>query len=163
MKSSLEVRDLDGKSSFSGQLYCKGAMRPRVALIRRRHCSNYVKAPLYQDGCALFQTTPEGERRPIGHRFRALNIQERNYPVSEGKCLAVVWFLATLTFYLMDIPFLVYMDHSSLRCLMIVFELSGCLMRWQLCLAEFDFTLTYKEGVQSTHADALSRLLIMGA
>lgn len=86
----------------------------------------------HQVGCALFQTTPEGERRPIGLWSRSLNDHERNYSVSEKECLAVVWSLQTLRPYLLGAPFTVYTDHSALRWLLSITEPSGRLMRWRL-------------------------------
>ncbi|CAN8068650.1 unnamed protein product [Agarophyton chilense] len=111
-----------------------------------------------QVGCALFQTSTEGERHPIGYCSRNLNFHEHNYSVSEKECLAVVWALATLRPYLMGRHFKEYTDHSALRWLMEITEPSGRLMRWRLRLAEFDSDILYKKGTLNTQADALSRL-----
>ncbi|CAN8070297.1 unnamed protein product [Agarophyton chilense] len=110
----------------------------------------------HQVGCALFQTIPEGERKPIVYSSRTLNVHERNYSVSEKECLAVVWALSTLRPYLMGVHFTVYTDHASLRWLLNTADPSGRLMRWRLRLAEFDFEVVYKKRVQNTQADALS-------
>ncbi|CAN8076686.1 unnamed protein product [Agarophyton chilense] len=116
----------------------------------------------YQVGCALLQTAPNRERRPVGYWSRSLNVHEKNYSVSEKECLAVVWALQTLRPYLMGNHFTVFTDHASLRWLLSILEPSGRLMRWRLRLAEFDFDVQYRKGSYNTQADALSRLVTTG-
>ena len=72
-------------------------------------------ASQYQVGAALFQTYPDGERKPIGFFSRSLRDAEKNYPVSEKECLAVVWALTTLRPYLQGEQFVVNTDHALLR------------------------------------------------
>ncbi|CAN8070819.1 unnamed protein product, partial [Agarophyton chilense] len=67
----------------------------------------------YQVRCALFQTHPDGERKPIGYWSRSLNAADKKYSVSEKECLAVVWALTTLRPYLQGERFTVNTDHSS--------------------------------------------------
>ena len=105
----------------------------------------------YQVGCALFQTTEDGERRPIGYWSRSLKPAEKNYSTPEKECLAVVWALTTLRPYLQCKTFTVYSDQASLRWLMTIAGSSGRLMRWRLRLSEFDFTVLYKRGLCNTH------------
>ena len=116
----------------------------------------------YQVGAALFQTTEDGESRPIGYWSRSLKPTEKNYSTPEKQCLAVVWALTTLRPYLQGEQFTVYSDQASLRWLMTIAEPSGRLMRWRLRLSEFDFTIQYKRVVQNTQADALLRLATLG-
>ena len=116
----------------------------------------------YQVGAVLFQTTEDGERRPIGYWSRSLKPAEKNYSTPEKECLAVVWALTTLRPYLQGEQFTLYSDQASLRWLITIAEPSGRLMRWRLRLSEFNFTIQYKRGVQNTQADALSRLATLG-
>ncbi|CAN8062284.1 unnamed protein product [Agarophyton chilense] len=116
----------------------------------------------YQVGCALFQTHPDGERKPIGYWSRSLNAAEKKYSVSEKECLAVVWALTTLRPYLQGERFTVNTDHSSLRWLLSITDPSGRLTRWRLRLSEFDFEVKYKKGLADVQADALSRLKTLG-
>ena len=112
----------------------------------------------YGIGCALFQTHPDGERKPIGFWSRSLLPAEENYSASERECLAVVWALKTLRPYLMYEKFTVYTDHAALHWLLTITDPSGRLIRWRLRLAEYDFEVKYKKGKANTQADALSRL-----
>ena len=112
----------------------------------------------YGIGCALFQTHPDGEGKPIGFWSRSLLPAECNYSASERECLAVVWALKTLRPYLMYEKFTVYTDHAALQWLLTIDDPSGRLIRWRLRLAEYDFEVKYKKGKVNTQADALSRL-----
>ena len=116
----------------------------------------------YQVGATLFQTHPNGKRKPIGYWSRTLKAAEKNYSTPEKECLAVVWALTTLRPYLQGVRFTVYSDQASLRWLMTIAEPSGRLIRWHLKLAEFDFEVLYKRGYINTQADALSRLPTAG-
>jgi len=116
----------------------------------------------YGIGCALFQTHPNGERKPIGFWSRSLLPAEVNYSASERECLAVVWALKTLRPYLMYERFTVFTDHAALHWLLTIDDPSGRLIRWRLRLAEFDFEVKYKKGKINTQADALSRLVTTG-
>ena len=60
-----------------------------------------------QVGAALFQTTEDGERRPIGYWIRSLKPAEKNYSTPEKEFLAVVWELTTLCPYLQGETFTV--------------------------------------------------------
>ena len=116
----------------------------------------------YQVCAALFQTSEDGTRKPIGYWSRSLNAAERNCSVSERECLAVVWAMTTLRPYLQGHHFVVHTDHASLRWLLSVNDPSGRLMRWRLRLSEFDFDVEHKKGKANTQADALSRLTTLG-
>ena len=115
-----------------------------------------------QIGAALFQTHPDGERKPIGYWSRTLTSAGRNYSTAEKECLAVVLALGTLRPYLQAEKFIVNSDQASLRWLMEITEPSGRLMRWRLRISEFDFSVKYKKGTANTQADALSRLPTTG-
>ncbi len=112
----------------------------------------------YGVGCALFQTHPGGERKPIGFWSRTLNDAERNYGVPERECLAVMFALKTLRPYILYERFVLHTDQESLSWLMNIEDPSGRLLRWRLRLAEFDFEVKYKLGKLNTQADAMSRL-----
>ena len=112
----------------------------------------------YQVGCALFQTHPDGVRRPIGFWSRKMNDAEMNYSASERECLAVIYGITTCRPYLVGEEFDLHTDHSCLRWLMEINDPSGRLMRWRLRLAEYTFSIHHKKGYLNTQADAVSRL-----
>lgn len=64
----------------------------------------------YHVGCALFQTAPDDECRPLGYWSRTVNFHERNYSVLEKDCLAVFWAIRALRLYLVDISLIMYVD-----------------------------------------------------
>lgn len=72
--------------------------------------------------------------------------------------MAVFWAIEILRPYLYGERFTIHTDHPSIRCLLNVSDPSGCLIRWRLCLSEFDFELKYKKASSNTQADALSRI-----
>lgn len=49
-------------------------------------------------------------------------------------------------------------DHKPLTWVMNVKDPGSRLLRWRICLEEFDYEITYKKGSQNTNADALSRI-----
>ena len=112
----------------------------------------------YGVGCALFQTHPDGQRKPIGFWSRSLNEAEQGYAIPERECLAVMFALKTLRPYILYEKFVLHTDQESLSWLFNIQDPSGKLLRWRLRLAEFDFEIKYKLGKLNTQADALSRL-----
>ncbi|MGH0053304.1 MAG: reverse transcriptase/ribonuclease H family protein, partial [Sphaerochaetaceae bacterium] len=112
----------------------------------------------YQVGCALFQTYPDGTRKPIGYWSRSWTSAEKTYSVTEKECLAVVYVLLALRPYLIMEKTTVHTDYASLRWLMTITDPSGRLMHWRLRLSEYDFEVQYKKGLKNYQADALSRL-----
>ena len=109
-------------------------------------------------GAALFQTSPDGERYPIGYWPRSPNPAEKNYSTSERECLAVVCALGTLRPYPQGEDYIVHSDHASRQWLINVGEPSGRIMRWRLRLSECNFEVHHRKGYLNTQADALSRL-----
>ena len=59
--------------------------------------------------------------------------------------------------YLLGRPFKLFTDHAPLQWLSAQ-KAEGMLARWALALQEFDFSISYKPGVQNANADALSRI-----
>ena len=72
----------------------------------------------YGVGCALFQTHPDGERKPIGFWSRTLDDAEENYGVPERECLVVMFALKTLRPYILYEKFVLHTDHESLSWLL---------------------------------------------
>ena len=160
-KGSPDKFELDDEQMKSFREFVKIVCSPPVLALPQRGLQYSVDTDAcdYGIGCTLFQTYPDGERKPLGFWSRTLNDAERNYSASERECLPVVWALKTLRPYLMYEKFVVHSDHHALHRLFTITEPSSRLTRWRLRLAEFDFTMAYKKGADNHHADALSRLL----
>jgi RNase H-like domain found in reverse transcriptase len=64
--------------------------------------------------------------------------------------------------YLEGLKFIVRTDHTALTWLFSVDGENRRLARWRLCLAEYDFVVKYRPGVQNQPADGLSRIVTSG-
>lgn len=106
---------------------------------------------------AILSQRQEGIEKPIRHISRTLKGPELNYSATEKEALAIVWGVTSLRYYLYQHPFEIITDHNALVWLMTNKDLSSKLMRWSLKLAPYQFTITYKKGVDNVAADALSR------
>jgi RNase H-like domain found in reverse transcriptase/Reverse transcriptase (RNA-dependent DNA polymerase)/Integrase zinc binding domain/Integrase core domain/Chromo (CHRromatin Organisation MOdifier) domain len=115
-----------------------------------------------QLGCCLQQRGEDGHLHPLGFWSRHLNAPEINYSATEKEALAVVWAIKRLRPYLEGEKFTVRTDHSALVWLFSVDGGNRRLVRWRLCLAEYDFVIKYRPGVQNQPADALSRIVGSG-
>lgn len=95
---------------------------------------------------------------PIAYASRALNKAEQNYSTTEKELLSIVWAVKNLCPYLLGRKFKMYTDHQPLTWLFNVKDPGSRLMRWRLKLAEYNYEVVYKTGVNNTNADALSRI-----
>lgn len=64
----------------------------------------------YQVMAVLFQTYLGKEHKPLGFWSRSLNPNKKNYFTTEMECLAVVYALLTLHFYLQGHHFTAHFD-----------------------------------------------------
>ncbi|GFS61197.1 transposon Tf2-9 polyprotein [Trichonephila clavipes] len=95
--------------------------------------------------------------RPIAFASRTLNKAERNYTVTERKCLAVIWALNKFKTYFGSPPVKVITDHAALTKLTNGKNLSSRMIRWALKLSEFNIEWEHRPGVQNIVANVLSR------
>lgn len=95
-------------------------------------------------GGMLFQKDEGEGEHPIANFTQKLTPAQKNYLVTEGKCLAVV--LATFI-----------TDHISLTWLMANRNLSGRLARWSLHLQAYDFQIEHRAGTRNIVPDTLLR------
>lgn len=107
-------------------------------------------------GGVLSQMQDERER-VISYASRAMNKAERNYCVTEGELLAVVYFMQYFRQYLLGRHFVVRTDHQALIWLFRLKEPNGKIARWIELLSPFDFEIQYRAGSKQSHCDALSR------
>ena len=109
-------------------------------------------------GAVLSQDFEEGEH-PIVYLHRVLASAERNYSTTEKECFALVWAIKKLRPYLEGYKFTAIIDHSALRWLQNLKELTGRLARWALELQQWDVRIVHRKGAMHRVPDALSRIL----
>ncbi len=63
----------------------------------------------------LYQKDDQSKERIIACVSRALNQHERNYPITEKECLAIVWGIEKFRQYLGIKPFSIITDHVTLE------------------------------------------------
>ena len=75
----------------------------------------------------------------------------------EGEVGTVVFGIIRFRYYLYGRHFLLHTDCQAIAWLRTTAKLRGKLARWSLVLAEYDFRIKRKKGVDNPHADYLSR------
>ena len=65
-------------------------------------------------GAVLSQQDDDGEEHPIAYASRKLQLRETRYSAVEKECLAIVWALKYLKYYLYGQAFTIYTDHKPL-------------------------------------------------
>ena len=63
----------------------------------------------------LYQKDDQGKECIIAYASRALNQHEKNYPITEKECLAIVWDIEKFRQYLGIKPFSIITDHVTLK------------------------------------------------
>uniref|UniRef100_A0A2S2QW04 RNA-directed DNA polymerase n=1 Tax=Sipha flava TaxID=143950 RepID=A0A2S2QW04_9HEMI len=111
----------------------------------------------YAIGCVLLQG-PIGTDPPITYASRTLNRAEQNYNTTEKELCAIVWGVKQFRPYLFGQKFNIVTDHQALNWLFNIKDPGSRLTRWRLKLAEYEYEIHFKPGVNNTNADALSRI-----
>ncbi|THG99573.1 hypothetical protein EW145_g7239 [Phellinidium pouzarii] len=101
----------------------------------------------FATGCVLLQKQ-QGKWRIAAYCLATLLEAERNYEIYDKEMLAIVQALKEWCHYLLGAkqPFEVWTDHTNLTYFQSPQKLNRRQARWQLELAEFDFTLVHKPG-----------------
>ena len=106
--------------------------------------------------CALMQYDADGPERVVCYQLLQLQPAERNYPVHDKELFAMKYALDKFRVYLLgDRPFIVFMDHASLRTAVNSPHLLQRMARWLSFFAEYNFSVEYKPGRLNVVADAL--------
>jgi hypothetical protein len=120
---------------------------------------------VYTDACidglaaALYQADEAGVERPLVFISRKLKDAERRYGASNLECLAVVWMLDKLHFYLDGAKFTIITDCVAVSNLLTAKWTHRQLVRWQAALQSFRgrVTIKHRAGKLNFNADAPSR------
>jgi len=108
-------------------------------------------------GVMLLQDQGQG-LQPVASASKKLTPAERNYPIIEKECLALVWGIQRFEAYLYGVEFIVQTDHSPLQYMDRIKSTSGRITRWALQIQPFRFRVEVITGKENLGADYLSRL-----
>jgi hypothetical protein len=107
---------------------------------------------------AILSQELEGTRNPIAFASRKMIPAEKNYSISEKEMLAALWGMEHFQYFLRGKEFELITDHRALQALNTKGEIkSARIQRWTERLQNFSFSVTYKQGKEIPHVDALSR------
>ena len=110
-------------------------------------------------GAVLYQKQEDGTK-VIAYASRSLNKSEANYAPHKLEFLALKWAITEkFKDYLYGANiFDCYTDNNPLTYVLSSAKLDACGQRWVADLANFNFTLHYKRGMNNVEVDALSRI-----
>ena len=99
-----------------------------------------------------------GRVHPLQFASRSLNSAEKNYSACGREAVAVIFALRKFRVFLLSSHrFDLVTDHQALRHAFAKKDIHGRLARWMDFLAEYDYNVVYKAGVENKAADFLSR------
>jgi len=111
-------------------------------------------------GAVLSQENEKGGETVIAYASRSLTPAEKNYPITDQECLAIVWGIQHFHKYLTLKSFTVITDHSALKSLQKVENPTGRRARWIMKLQQYNFEVVHRAGKSNKNADAMSRVEI---
>ena len=106
---------------------------------------------------AVLAHKKNGKEHVVAYCSRTLNKHEKNYPITEQECLAIVWSVTKFRHYLLGHEFTIVTDHHPLCFLNSIKNPSGRLARWALRLSEYSFNVIHQKGSAHKTADCMSR------
>ena len=108
-------------------------------------------------GGVLYQENPQKYKNVVTLVSRCLTPAEKNYTTTEIELLAIVYCVNQLRTYLLGRDFHILTDHKALTFLSSTPFLSQRLIRWNLILQQYSYTITHCIGRDNVVADFLSR------
>ena len=117
----------------------------------------YVDASGSACGACLMQKR-DGEYRVIAYASMTFSDTERRYSATDRELAALRWGINNFRCFLAGVAFLVFSDHKPLIFLEHMSSSNSRLMRTVAELAEFDYEVRYRPGVDNEAADFLSRM-----
>ena len=109
-------------------------------------------------GACLKSVAPNGEVGIIAYASKVLNESQRKLSVTRRELYAIIFALERFKTYLLGRHFTIYSDHNSLQFLTRGKCLTPQLARYLDFMADFDFAINFKRGVENNIADLLSRI-----
>lgn len=107
---------------------------------------------------AVIAQKKEGRVHPVQFESRSLNAARKRYSACEREAVAVIFALRKFQVYLLSsLQFELVTDHQALKHSFAKRDIHGRLARWLDFLAEYDFRIVYKPGMDNKAADFLSR------
>lgn len=114
-------------------------------------------------GAVLLQKKNE-QNHVVAFASRSLTKHEKNYPVTQKECLALIWAVERWKHYISgNGTTICYTDHSSLLWLANLKSPTNRLARWVCRLSEFDLKIIHKKGKFNFVPDCLSRTMDISA
>src|SRR6266542_4901828 len=110
-------------------------------------------------GAVLEQEDENKNLRPVTYASRSLTSAEKNYHTIDLECLAIIWSVKHFHKYLINKLFKIFTDHSALKSLQKILELTRRRARWIMKLQQYNFVIKHRFGKKNQNADALSRLI----
>ncbi|EUC55562.1 Transposon Tf2-1 polyprotein [Rhizoctonia solani AG-3 Rhs1AP] len=113
----------------------------------------------YATGAILNQKGSDDKLHPVAYLSKTLAPAERNYDIYDKELLAVIRALKEWRHLLegTEIPVTILTDHKNLEYWGTKRDLSRRQMRWMGFLADYNYRIVYRPGVQNKKADILSR------
>ena len=111
-------------------------------------------------GAILAQKNKDDKEIVIAYASRSLKPAEKNYPITELECLAIVWGVEHFHKYLIQKRFTILTDHSALKTIKTAkIPKKGKRARWMMELQQYDFDIKHRAGKENQNADTLSRMI----
>lgn len=89
----MNLEPFNEEQSHTFEKLTDAVINPLIIPLLKKGWSFFVDTDTnnYQEGAALFQTYPGGERKQLRSWFRSSNSPKKNYCTSKKECLAAVW------------------------------------------------------------------------
>ena len=117
-----------------------------------------VDSSSYAIAGILSQYDDNGIEKIVTIISRTLKGCELAYTVSEWELLSIVFCLRKLYTYLYGAKIIIRCDHKAISFMNKVKYTTSRIMRWLMCISDFDYVVHYIKGSKNVAADAFSRV-----